>query len=308
MQIFWVSGPVGKIRRVNLTLKHLLMGAAIFTISLIFFGVILQYLGFQMAIEYNPQLARKLGNVHTALELENLNSFYRNKLLEIEKQVSSYQNKILDLEASNQKLVLLATPPSFQKVKPKSPSIGGPFIAPNHLTENPSLMMAMQEALQKIKYDNDQLETINQSWQQQVAWINTKPTGFPVIGHISVSSGFGKRIDPFNNSWSEHLGLDFQAPSGTAIVAAGSGIVKKAARDPFYGNLIVIDHGNGIESRYAHGSELLAQEGARVQRGQSIARIGSTGRATGPHLHFEVLVDGKLIDPMNILISGPVVK
>ena len=96
MQIFWVSGPVGKIRRVNLTLKHLLMGAAIFTISLIFFGVILQYLGFQMAIEYNPQLARKLGNVHTALELENLNSFYRNKLLEIEKQVSSYQNKILE--------------------------------------------------------------------------------------------------------------------------------------------------------------------------------------------------------------------
>jgi murein DD-endopeptidase MepM/ murein hydrolase activator NlpD len=81
------------------------------------------------------------------------------------------------------------------------------------------------------------------------------------------------------------------------------GKVSKAVRDPVYGNLLVIDHGAGIQTRYAHASELLVAEGQNVRRGQLIGRVGSTGRATGPHLHYEVLKDGKLIDPAKILIG-----
>jgi murein DD-endopeptidase MepM/ murein hydrolase activator NlpD len=129
------------------------------------------------------------------------------------------------------------------------------------------------------------------------------PAGYPIQERISISSGFGKRLDPFKNSWSEHQGVDFQAPAGTSIVAAGDGVVTKAARDPVYGNLLVIDHGDRFQSRYAHASELLVSEGAKVKRGQAIARVGATGRATGPHLHYEVMREGKPIDPSSMLLG-----
>jgi murein DD-endopeptidase MepM/ murein hydrolase activator NlpD len=302
MQIFWVSGPVGKIRRINLTLKHLLLSIFAFAFSLVLLGVFLQYMGFQMAIEYNPQLARQLGNVHTAVELENLNSFYRQKLTDIEKQIVIYQSKINELEVSNQKLSSLATPPVLQKERAK-PASGGPFITPSHSKESPSLMNALQDSLQDMKYNNMYLDKISGYWKNQIAWLESMPAGYPIQERISISSGFGKRLDPFKNSWSEHLGVDFQAPTGTGIIAAGNGVVTKAARDPVYGNLLVIDHGNRFQSRYAHASEFLVSEGARVQRGQAIARVGATGRATGPHLHYEVMREGKPIDPSSMLLG-----
>ncbi|QWE17829.1 M23 family metallopeptidase [Polynucleobacter corsicus] len=303
MQIFWVSGAVGKIHRINLTLKHLLLGACAFALTLILLGVFLQYMGFQMAIEYNPQLARKLGNVHTAVELENLNIFYRQKLIAIEKQVASYQLKINDLQTSNQKLSVLATPPVIQKDKPRQASVGGPFISPTRSESNPSLMNALQDSLQDMKRNNEHLNKLSEHWIGYVSWLETIPTGMPLQDRISISSGYGKRLDPFKNIWSEHLGVDFQAPLGTAIVSSGFGRVSKALRDPVYGNLLVIDHRAGIQTRYAHASELLVTEGQEVRRGQLIARVGSTGRATGPHLHYEVLKDSKLIDPAQILIG-----
>ena len=303
MQIFWVSGAVGKIHRINLTLKHLLLGACGFALTLILLGVFLQYMGFQMAIEYNPQLARKLGNVHTAVELENLNSFYRQKLFDIEKQIALYQLKMNDLQISNQKLSVLATPPVIQKDKPKAPSVGGPFISPTRSDKNPSLMNALQDSLQDMKRNNEHLNKLSEHWTSYVSWLEASPTGMPLQDRISISSGYGKRLDPFKNTWSEHLGVDFQAPPGTPIVSAGVGRVSKALRDPVYGNLLVIDHRDGIQTRYAHASELLVAEGQDVRRGQLVARVGSTGRAAGPHLHYEVLKDGRLIDPAQILVG-----
>jgi murein DD-endopeptidase MepM/ murein hydrolase activator NlpD len=303
MQIFWVSGAVGKIHRVNLTLKHLLLSIFGFALTLILSGVFLQYMGFQMAIEYNPQLARKLGNVHTAVELENLNSFYRQKLIDIEKQVSTYQIKINELQISNQKLLTLATPPLVQKDKPKPSSMGGPFISPSRSSSNPSLMNALQDSLHDMKHNNDNLSKLSAYWLDQVAWLDAKPTGTPIGDRISISSGFGKRLDPFKNTWSEHFGVDFQAPQGTPILSSATGLVSRAQRDPVYGNLLVIDHGSGLQTRYAHASELLVVEGQKVKRGQVIAKVGSTGRATGPHLHYEVLMDGRLIDPSRVLMG-----
>ncbi len=303
MQIFWVSGAVGKIHRINLTLKHLLFGVCGFALTLILLGIFLQYMGFQMAIEYNPQLARKLGNVHTAIELENLNTFYRQKLVDIEKQVAVYQLKVNALQLSNQKLSALATPPVIQKDKPKAPSVGGPFINPTRSEKNLSLMNALQDSLQDMKRNNEHLNKLSDDWVAYVSWLESAPTGMPLQDRLSISSGYGKRLDPFKNTWSEHLGVDFQAPTGSAIVSSGLGKVSKAFRDPVYGNLLVIDHQGGIQTRYAHASELLVAEGQEVRRGQLIARVGSTGRTTGPHLHYEVLKDGKLIDPAQILIG-----
>jgi murein DD-endopeptidase MepM/ murein hydrolase activator NlpD len=117
------------------------------------------------------------------------------------------------------------------------------------------------------------------------------------------SSNFGWRIDPFNGEKSFHDGIDFPAGIGTAIEAAASGKVVFAEVHPAYGKMLEIDHGNGLVSRYAHCSTLLVKEGDLVMRGQHIATVGSTGRSTGPHLHFEVRLNGVPQNPARFLQS-----
>jgi len=133
------------------------------------------------------------------------------------------------------------------------------------------------------------------------------PTQNPVPGH-RISSGFGKRIDPFNGKLTLHKGLDFPAPVGTPVMAAAGGVVIAQERHPSYGNVVEIDHGNQLVTRYAHTSRSLVKLGDLVRRGQEIAEVGSTGRSTGAHLHFEVLVQGVQHDPQKFLSAGSNIK
>lgn len=125
------------------------------------------------------------------------------------------------------------------------------------------------------------------------------PSIKPVEGPIG--SGFGFRTDPITGRAALHTGLDFPAPSGTSIKVAAAGVIVGIDVDPAYGNMIDVDHGNGLVTRYAHTSKVLVKEGEVVQRGQQIALVGSTGRSTGPHLHFEVLLDGVRQNPQRFL-------
>jgi murein DD-endopeptidase MepM/ murein hydrolase activator NlpD len=129
----------------------------------------------------------------------------------------------------------------------------------------------------------------------------------PTIQPVNVSynaSGFGWRIDPFTGRSTFHEGIDFPASIGTPIIAAAGGVVIAAEFHPQFGNMLEIDHGNAIVTRYAHASRLLMKVGDIVQRGQHVADIGTTGRSTGAHLHFEVLVKGVQQDPHKFLIAG----
>jgi murein DD-endopeptidase MepM/ murein hydrolase activator NlpD len=124
-----------------------------------------------------------------------------------------------------------------------------------------------------------------------------KPTGRPVReGYIS--SYFGERMDPFNGEEAMHKGVDFATDAGTDVLAVASGIVTWAGPRDGYGNLVEINHGNGYTTRYAHNAQTLVAIGDTVERGQAVAVVGSTGRSTGPHVHFEVLHDGTQINPM----------
>ena len=129
------------------------------------------------------------------------------------------------------------------------------------------------------------------------------PSSPPVTG--PVGSGFGFRPDPFTGHSALHTGLDFPADSGTAITAAAGGVVVNVSRHPAYGQMLELDHGNGLMTRYAHASKILVKQGDLVRRGQPIAEVGTTGRSTGPHLHFEVLVEGVPQDPVKFLSGGP---
>ena len=129
------------------------------------------------------------------------------------------------------------------------------------------------------------------------------PTQQPVdAGHLG--SSFGWRIDPFTGRSALHTGLDFQADPGVAIHAAAGGVVVASEVHPQYGNMVEVDHGNDMVTRYAHASKLLVKKGDLIKRGQKIAEVGTTGRSTGPHLHFEVLVQGVPQDPQKFLTAG----
>jgi murein DD-endopeptidase MepM/ murein hydrolase activator NlpD len=144
-----------------------------------------------------------------------------------------------------------------------------------------------------------------------IAMLETLPVRPSILGAVpdirsnSISSDYGNRISPLSGVHENHDGLDIPAQLGSPILAAGRGMVTFSAYAPGYGNLVEIDHGQGVVTRYGHASELLVKTGEIVKQSQKIATVGSTGKSTGPHLHFEVSKDGVLIDPkLLFLIEG----
>jgi murein DD-endopeptidase MepM/ murein hydrolase activator NlpD len=129
------------------------------------------------------------------------------------------------------------------------------------------------------------------------------PTRLP-LATGNLGSLFGWRIDPLTGRSALHTGLDFQADQGASILAAAGGVVVTQEFHPAYGNMIEVDHGNDLITRYAHASKTLVRQGDLIKRGQKIAEVGTTGRSTGPHLHFEVLVRGVPQDPQKFLAAG----
>ena len=128
------------------------------------------------------------------------------------------------------------------------------------------------------------------------------PNSKPIEG--SVGSGFGFRSDPFSGRAALHTGLDFPTAFGTPVHAAAGGVVRSSEYHSEYGNMVELDHGNGLVTRYAHNSKVLVKAGDLIRRGQLISEVGTSGRSTGPHLHFEVLVDGVPQDPAKFLAGG----
>ena len=130
--------------------------------------------------------------------------------------------------------------------------------------------------------------------------ISSAPGGRPLdSGYIS--SRYGTRPDPFTGKNAFHAGIDFAAAPGTRVLVVADGVVSFAGRDRNYGKLVEITHGNGYVTRYAHNSTLLVEPGQTVRRGDALALMGSTGRSTGTHLHFEVLRDGRHVNPMSFV-------
>jgi murein DD-endopeptidase MepM/ murein hydrolase activator NlpD len=302
MQIIWVSGPVGHIRTINISFKHLVISFVGLTIGLILCGALLQLIGFRIAVEMNPNFLRKVGNLHSATEMDNLKVFYERKLQAINEQVEHNNQLVAKLQEQNKTLLSYAIPPSMQKEKSLSNSTGGPFVPPK-VGNNSSIFGSLDDSMAYVKNVNQQLDQQKEQMGQQIKWIEGKPLSMPMTGNPNLSSGFGRRLDPFTGTWSEHPGLDFPSSVGSPIFASGSGVVKFAGWDGAYGQSVLIDHGDGFVSRYAHASQILVKEGAHVNLHQTVALIGTTGRSTGPHLHFEIIKNGSPVNPEEYLIG-----
>ena len=127
---------------------------------------------------------------------------------------------------------------------------------------------------------------------------------WPVPGYTRITSEYAMRVHPITGVYKLHTGVDISAPIGANFVAANDGIVTKASYNGAYGNMVIIDHGGGISTLYAHGSEILVEVGQTVKRGDAILKVGSTGYSTGPHAHFEVRINGVTTNPMPYITNG----
>jgi murein DD-endopeptidase MepM/ murein hydrolase activator NlpD len=171
--------------------------------------------------------------------------------------------------------------------------IGGPFIPAEYET-GPSTMVkdanAVMSALLRYKAARDSRDGA--------------PVHLPISGSFRQSSGFGNRADPFSGARAFHSGLDFAAPSGTTVLSAGEGVVSFVGTKSGYGKVVEITHTSGLVTRYGHLSAFLSKEGQAVSTGTPIAKVGSTGRSTGPHLHFEVRKADRPLNPKDFLEAG----
>lgn len=126
---------------------------------------------------------------------------------------------------------------------------------------------------------------------------------WPVPGHTALTSLYGMRVHPITGAYKLHTGIDISAPLGTSFVAAANGIVSKATFNTAYGNMVIIDHGGGVQTLYAHGDEILVQVGQTVSTGTEVLKVGSTGYSTGPHAHFEIRINGQTVNPLDYLLN-----
>ncbi len=168
-------------------------------------------------------------------------------------------------------------------------AIGGPFVEPDIGDEFEGSMANLDEALSRLDAARRTARKL--------------PFGNPAPGS-DITSRFGNRTDPFLGRLALHAGIDFRVGQGTEVHATGSGTVVLAGRNGGYGNMVEIDHGNGLTTRYAHLSKVLVKPGDQVENGSPVGLSGTTGRSTGPHLHYEVRHDGKAIDPAHFLTAG----
>jgi murein DD-endopeptidase MepM/ murein hydrolase activator NlpD len=154
-----------------------------------------------------------------------------------------------------------------------------------------------EKRLQRISLARAHVERLNRTMQNV-------PVRQPLPGGLDQSSGFGVRVDPFFRRPAMHTGLDFRGDSGDPVRSTAAGTVSHAGWQGGYGKLVEIDHGNGLATRYGHLSEINVRVGQHIKIGQVVGKIGSTGRSTGPHLHYETRIEGDPVDPHKFLRAG----
>jgi len=180
------------------------------------------------------------------------------------------------------------------KIAPSLPprATGGPFVA-----ATASSLSAFDRQIYRVKLVRGQVERLTRT-------MGAVPIRKPMTGELEWTSGFGMRQDPFVRGPAMHTGLDIRADTGEAARATATGTVTMAGWNGGYGKMVEVDHGNGFATRYAHLSAIDVEVGQTVRIGQIVGRVGTTGRSTGPHLHYETRVDGEAVDPQKFLRAG----
>ncbi|MBX3704506.1 MAG: peptidoglycan DD-metalloendopeptidase family protein [Steroidobacteraceae bacterium] len=233
-------------------------------------------------------------------ELGKIGQSVDDRVATLATRVGQMQAQLLRLDALGRHLTEVAKLKRGEFDFDQPPAVGGPESAAGESPVVPALDAMIDSLGAQIEDRRRQLTALQSLILTRELARQIVPGGRPVeAGYIS--SLYGQRTDPFEGHQANHQGIDFAAPPGTRVLAVADGIVSHAGADGGYGRLVEITHGNGYLTRYAHNSKLLVEPGQTVKRGDAIALIGSTGRSTGTHLHFEVLQDGRPVNPLSFV-------
>lgn len=261
------------------------------------------------AVWKSRQDASALHDRQLALEAENVS--YRTATADLSNQITELQAALADLSTRAALDADLARAMDRLPAVVKARAMGGGTTAPGE-TEPPSLQTVASlthpdDTFGLLRSLLDGLEsrllTVRGLVDRRNALAAATPSLWPTHGWLT--SPMGRRADPLTGGREFHAGLDIAAEKGQPVYATAEGVVRHAGTHPAYGNLVVLDHGFGLQSRYGHLSKIDVQQDERVKRGDVIGRVGATGRATGPHLHYEVLANGRLLNPLQLLTQRP---
>lgn len=295
MQILIMTGPHSKVREITLTARHLVFGSALSMALLV---------GANIAIH---DVTNETKDILHAMEkkdllekrfIANSEDDYETKLMELQARLDEAQRNLAQLD--DLRIQLAKTNGQINvnsnHITNLGNAQGGP-LSPANVVINlgnqgeqygARLDRTVQDSIALSNRVQEVQKSLTQSWDVS----SSIPTASPLPLMPQASSGLGYRIDPITQQTAWHEGTDFPAAYGTPILATAEGVVIRAAWDQEYGNVVDIQHKNAVVTRYAHAQEILVKQGDFVKQSQAIAKVGSTGRSTGPHLHYEVLRDG----------------
>ncbi|MBK8118144.1 MAG: M23 family metallopeptidase [Sulfuritalea sp.] len=301
MHIILVSDRLATARSITLTWRHAFLVAGALFSSVLVVSSLFSYVTVRHAAEIRlPYLQDLLRSVN-AEEAQRSRDFVRENLNAMAVKLGEMQAQLLRLDTIGERLAGMAGVKlqDLRAVDAKSDGRGGPLVLPSAMSST-ELQRAVDALATQVEAKSDAISMIESQMLEDRIRKSLLPTSLPVEGQWNASS-YGWRIDPFTGERALHEGADFVADTGTGIRAAAAGVVVSAERHPQYGNLVEIDHGKDLTTRYAHASRIMVTVGQLVKRGQKIAEVGSTGRSTGPHLHFEVRIRGLAQNPDRFL-------
>ncbi len=216
-------------------------------------------------------------------------------------KLGQLQAHVIRLDALGQRLTKIAKLDKGEFDFDSAPAVGGPELASDtKAMPVPDFVHSLNELSAQLDDRTKQLQVLESMMMNHNLQKEVKPAGRPVTRGW-LSSYFGRRTDPFTGRWAFHSGIDFAGRLGSDIIAVAAGVVTYAAPRNGYGNLVQINHGNGYSTRYGHCNRILVKVGDTVKKGEVIAKMGTTGRSTGPHVHFEVLKNGHAINPKRFI-------
>jgi len=310
MQILITTSVMSRPRIVQFTAWRLVLTLVALTIPLMAASLGLYHaIVLKAAHEHWPIISEAVRYVERQ-ELAQRDRYMRENLDAMAVKMGDLQARLLRLEAVSERVAGMAgiKPEELKQIEPLSKgAAGGPLVALREVKPSAATLETLDTTMGDLQALSDRHADVftlieSRLFEKRLDALMV-PSSPPVDGPIG--SGFGFRADPFTGHAALHTGLDFPSDVGTPILAAAGGMVISAGPHPQYGQLVELDHGNGLVTRYAHTSRMLVKQGDLVKRGQKIAEVGTTGRSTGPHLHFEVLVEGVQQNPARFLARQP---
>jgi murein DD-endopeptidase MepM/ murein hydrolase activator NlpD len=303
LQIILISDRLSKARSVTLSAMHLVASGTALLLLVLGATAAVYWVTLRYAAEVPFPALQRLVLAAQETEAERSRAFVQQNLDAMAAKLGEMQAQLSRLDALGERLASLAGVRELRIAE--APGLGG--AAPTQMpAQNLSLgdfSARLLDLSRQLENKNDMLGVLESQLFEQAVKKKLMPTMLPVRAPFN-ASGFGKRVDPFTGQLAMHEGIDFLADAGSPIVAAAGGVVVFAGFHPQYGYVVDIDHGNDLVTRYAHQSKLLVKEGDVVARGRKIGEVGSTGRSTGPHLHFEVRFRGVAQNPSKFLLAS----